>query len=94
MRIVKIKRVYQSARILPIRVKEVTAEENQRAFIYCRSRDSIRARFFSSENAYLKRAPGTRGNRDRMGLNFPEASSDQPSCLGSSCSDVRIGACC
>ena len=33
MRIVKIKRVCQSARILTIRVKEVTTEENQRAFI-------------------------------------------------------------
>ena len=98
----------QSARILPIRVKEVTAEENQRAFISSasafstaknvelldRSRDSIRAHFYSSEKAYLKRAPGTGGSRDRMGLNFPEASSDQPSSLGSSCSGVGIGACC
>ena len=42
-----------------------------------RSRDSIRARFFSSENAYLKRAPGTGGGRDSMGLNFLEASSDR-----------------
>ena len=92
MRIVKIKQVSQSARILPIRVKQVTTEENQR--VLYRSRDSIRARFFSSENAYLKRARGTGGGRDSMDWNFREASSDQPSCLGSSCSGVGIGACC
>ena len=80
MRIVKNKRACQSARILPICVKEATTEENQRTF--------------PSENAYLKRAPGTGGSRNRMGLNFPEASSAQPSCLGSSCSGVGVGACC
>ena len=52
MWIVKNERVCQSARILPIHVKEVTNEENKRAFSYAMR---INKSFFFP---MIKRAPG------------------------------------